>query len=171
MKVINQESLSQFSTVRLVQADGNSIVSIDEAWKAAQLSGLDLIVVSDNADPPVVKIQDYRKIEFEKKKAKKAQRKAQRMLSNQGALKEIHLKINISDHDLTTKINRAKKFIAKGDKVKLTVQLRGRERDYDHRAWEVIDRFAEQCQPCRVFKTTGGPNINCLLEPESTKTK
>ena len=165
MKVLKKEDLREFSKVRLVQNENNKVVSIADAWQAAIESGLDLVVVSDTSDPPVVKIQDFRKIEYEKKKARKAQRKAQKMLANQGAIKEVHLKVNISDHDLNTKITRAKKFLLKGDKVKITVQLRGRERDYVDRAWQLVDRFAGSCEPCRVFKGKG-PSINCTLEPE-----
>lgn len=160
MKVLDKAALERFQNVRLVSPGFNEIMPIEKAWEASQDQGLDLVLVSDAVKPPVVKIQDHRKVEYEKKKARKAQKKS----SSGGVLKEIQLRSHISDHDLAIKTNRAKKFLARGDKVKVVVHLRGRERDYASRAWDLLDQFAELSQPCQVYRGNG-PLVTVTLEP------
>ena len=166
MIVLDKTALRQFDKVRLVGHGVNEIVSIHSALTSAEEQGLDLVLVSDKPQPPVVRIQDFRKIEYERRKARKQQKKS----THQTVLKEIQLRINISDHDLQTKISRGKKFLSRGDKVKVVVQLRGRERDFIQKAWELIDRVIELSQPCRSQKGSG-PTVTCLLEPEKIAKK
>lgn len=166
MKVLTRAALQQFDQVRLVGTNLNEIMSIEQAWNTAENQELDLVLVSDAVTPPVVKIQDHRKVDYEKKKARKAQKKA----AIQGVLKEIRMRVHISDHDLMIKVGRARKFLARGDKVKVVVHLRGRERDYIAKAWELVDRFAEQASPCQMHKGRG-PMITALLEPPKKSTK
>ena len=147
--------------VRLVGDGENKIVSVQSAYSLAEEQGLDLVLIAQSTQPPVVKIQDFRKIEYEKKKARKAQKKA----SSQGNLKEIQLRIHISSHDLATKVSRGRGFLSRGDKVKLLVQLRGRERDYADKAWRLLEEFAASVGPCKVFMGKG-PMVTCMLEPE-----
>ena len=107
------------------------------AWKRAEEQGLDLVLVSSaDAKPPVVRIQDYKKLQYEKKKRQKGNR-------TKVETKEIQLKINISDHDLQTKVNNINKFISKGNKVKMVVRLKGRERDNPQRAHELLEKVFE----------------------------
>lgn len=164
--VLDRTALRQFDKVRLVGTGVNEIISIHSALDSAEEQGLDLVLVSDKPVPPVVRIQDFRKIEYERRKARKHQKK----VTHQSVLKEIQLRVNISDHDLQTKVTRGKKFLARGDKVKVVVQLRGRERDFMQKAWNLIDRFAESSQPCRIQKGSG-PTVTCMLEPEKTAKK
>lgn len=158
--------MRQLDKVRLVGDGVNEITTIHAALTLAEDQGLDLVLVSDKPVPPVVRIQDFRKLEYERRKAKKLQKKS----AHQSVLKEVQLRINISDHDLQTKISRGRKFLERGDKVKVVVQLRGRERDFIQKAWALIDRFAEASQPCRVQKG-GGPSVACILEPEKATKK
>lgn len=134
----------------------NEVISITEALKRAEEIGLDLVLVSSDAKPPVVRIQDFKKIEYEKKKAKKAQKTS-------SALKEIQFKINISEHDLATKISKIDKFLKRGDKVKISVRLKGRERETPERAHNLLERV-EKAVECKVTKI-GGPIAMAILEP------
>ena len=116
MQIINRANARLFTEVRLIADGMNEVVSIQDALRRAEDEGLDLCIVSDKSNPPVVKVQDFKKIWYEEKKAKSKQTKS-------SDLKEIQLKVNISDHDLTTKMNAINKFLERGDKVKLMVRL------------------------------------------------
>jgi translation initiation factor IF-3 len=142
LEVLTRDNTQRGTKVRLVGEGRNDIVGIEEAFIKAEQEGLDLVCVSDKSEPWVVRIQDYKKIEYEKKKTKKAQKAKGR----QSELKEIQLKINISDHDLQTKINNIKRFLERGDKVKLMVRLKGRERENPERAKNLIDRVASNVE-------------------------
>ncbi len=111
--------------VRLIAADGEQVgvVSINDAIRKAEEAGLDLVEVAPDAVPPVCRIYDYKKALYEIKRKKKESRKKAHTVE----LKEIKLRISIDQHDLMTKLNNARKFFEKGDKVKFTVRLRGRE--------------------------------------------
>ena len=146
----------QFPRVRLVGEGSNEIVPTEMALRQADEAGLDLVVVSDKSDPPVVRIQDFKKLEYEKKKEKK-----KHVASSE--LKEIQLKVNISDHDLTTKINAIRRFLERGDKVKVTVRLKGRERESPERAQALIGRVATAVE-CKMSRLPG-PITIAILEP------
>ena len=140
----------------------NEIVHISEAFGRAEDLGLDLVLVSTDVKPPVVRIQDFKKIEYEKKKARKASKQV-------SSLKEVQFKINISDHDLATKISRIEKFLQRGDKVKISVRLKGRERENPARADELINRV-ETSVECKANKIPG-PMAVSILEPFKPATK
>lgn len=161
MDIMTRALARTYPKVRLVGEGSNEIVNTDFALQQAEEAGLDLVVVSDKSDPPVVRIQDYKKLEYERKKARQNKTKS-------SELKEIQLKVNISDHDLQTKINNINKFIERGDKVKVTVRLKGRERDTPERAHQLVARVTEAVIPCKVSKVPG-PIAIALLEPVSTK--
>lgn len=113
---------------RLIGDDGQAygVVSIDEARRISSETGLDLVEVSPNAKPPVVKIIDYGKFKYEsQKKANEAKKKQVTV-----QLKEIQFRPNIESHDLETKLKRADKFLKQGDKIKMVMQFRGREMAY-----------------------------------------
>ena len=111
--------------VRLIGADGEQlgIVSSREAQKIADEAGLDLVKIAPNAKPPVCKVIDYGKYRYEQARKEKDAKKKQKTVE----LKEIRLSPNIEANDLNTKMNAAKKFLAKGNKVKITLRFRGRE--------------------------------------------
>lgn len=151
------------SKVRLVGANTNEIVQISEVFDQAEDNGLDVVLVSDTVSPPVVRIQDFKKLEYEKKKAKKEQKKGAT-----STLKEIQLKVNISDHDLQTKINSITKFLERGDKVKVMVRLKGREKDNPARAHELLEKVSGSIE-CKANKLPG-PVAIVLLEPTKVVT-
>ncbi len=160
LEVLNRASGRFLKEVRLVGNDTNEIVQFDEALRRAEDYGLDLVLVSDQTKPPVVRIQDFRKIQHEQKKARSKHTKT-------SELKEIQLKVNISDHDLGTKISAIERFLERGDKVKITVRLKGRERENPERAQVLVKKVVEQVS-CKV-NMLGGPIAGALLEPDRGK--
>lgn len=159
MKVLDRSDLRAIREVRLVGEGGNAIVPVLEAWKRAEDEGLDLVLVSsEDAVPPVVRIQDFKKLQYEKKKK-------QRQNKHKSELKEIQLKANISDHDLQTKVNNIDRFLERGDKVKVIVRLKGRERDNPQRAHNLINRVAETVTVTCKLNRVPGPIAIAILEP------
>lgn len=157
MDVFTRAMARQVPRVRLVGEGSNEIVPTEMAIRQAEEAGLDLVIVSDKSDPPVVRIQDYKKLEYEKKKAKQKQTRT-------SELKEIQLKVNISDHDLETKISAIKRFLERGDKVKLSVRLKGRERETPERATALIQRVSTSVN-CKVSRLPG-PMTIAILESD-----
>ena len=127
--------------VRLIGADGEQlgIVSSREAQKIADEAGLDLVKIAPNAKPPVCKVIDYGKYRYEQARKEKDAKKKQKTVE----LKEIRLSPNIEANDLNTKINAAKKFISKGDRVKVTLRFRGREMAHMNTSKHILDDFAQ----------------------------
>ena len=126
--------------VRLVSESGEQlgIVSSKEALKMAREADLDLVKIAPNAKPPVCKIIDYGKYRYEMARKEKEARKKQKVVE----LKEIRLSPNIDSNDLNTKMNAAKKFLSKGDKVKVTLRFRGREMAHMNASKHILDDFA-----------------------------
>ncbi len=112
-------------TVRLIDADGVNVGVVDRetALRKAEESGLDLVEISPNADPPVCKILDIGKYKYEEQKRKNEARKKQKVIE----VKEIKLRPNIDDHDYDVKKRAMHRFLEEGDKVKVTLRFRGRE--------------------------------------------
>ena len=154
MDIFTRAMARSMPRVRLVGEGVNEIVSADLALRQADEQGLDLVVVSDKSDPPVVRIQDFKKLEYEKKKARQTKSKT-------SELKEIQLKVNISDHDLQTKVSAIKRFLERGDKVKVTVRLKGRERETPERAQALLTRVSELVE-CKMSKLPGPMTIAIL---------
>ena len=127
--------------VRLIGADGEQlgIMSAREAYKLAQEAELDLVKIAPGAKPPVCKIIDYGKYRYELARKEKEARKKQKTVE----LKEVRLSPNIDTNDLNTKMNAARKFISKGDKVKVTLRFRGREMAHVQASKHILDDFAE----------------------------
>ena len=111
--------------VRLIGADGSQlgIVPVRDALRRAEEANLDLVKIAPQAQPPVCKILDYGKFRFEQQKREKEARKNQKIVD----IKEIRLSLNIDTNDFNTKVAQAAKFLAKGDKVKVSIRFRGRE--------------------------------------------
>ena len=127
--------------VRLIGEEGEQlgVMSSREAQKLADEAGLDLVKIAPTAKPPVCKIVDYGKYRYEQARKEKEARKKQKTIE----IKEIRLSPNIDTNDLNTKINAAKKFLTKGDKVKVTLCFRGREMAHMNASKHILDDFAE----------------------------
>ena len=136
--------------VRLVGADGEQlgIVSSKEAQRIADEAGLDLVKIAPNAKPPVCKVIDYGKYRYEQARKEKDAKKKQKTVE----LKEIRLSPNIEANDLNTKVNAAKKFLAKGNKVKITLRFRGREMAHMNASKHILDDFAENLAEVSVVE-------------------
>ena len=136
--------------VRLIGADGEQlgIVSSKEAQKIADDAGLDLVKIAPNAKPPVCKVIDYGKYRYELARKEKDAKKKQKTVE----LKEIRLSPNIDTNDLNTKMNAAKKFLAKGNKVKITLRFRGREMAHMNQSKHILDDIAENLAEVAVVE-------------------
>ena len=126
--------------IRLIGSDGEQlgIMSSKEALKKAEEAELDLIKIAPKAQPPVCKIMDYGKYRYELQKKEKEAKKKQKSVE----IKEIRLSPNVEINDLKTKANNARKFLEKGDKVKVTLRFRGREMAHISSSAHVLDDFA-----------------------------
>ena len=136
--------------VRLIGPDGEQIgvVSSREAQKIADEAGLDLVKIAPNAKPPVCKVIDYGKYRYELARKEKDAKKKQKTVE----LKEIRLSPNIDTNDLNTKMNAAKKFLAKGNKVKITLRFRGREMAHMSSNKHILDDIAENLSDVAVVE-------------------
>ena len=136
--------------VLVVGADGEQlgVMSAREAQKIADDAGLDLVKIAPKAKPPVCKVIDYGKYRYEQARKEKDAKKKQKTVE----LKEIRLSPNIEANDLNTKMNAAKKFLAKGNKVKITLRFRGREMAHMNSSKHILDDFAENLSDVAVVE-------------------
>ena len=136
--------------IRVIGENGDQlgIMSPREAMKLAQEADLDLVKIAPKAQPPVCKIIDYGKYRYELARKEKEAKKKQKTVE----LKEIRLSPNIETNDLNTKINATKKFISKGNKVKITLRFRGREMAHMQSSKHILDDFAEQLEDVAVVE-------------------
>ena len=127
--------------VRVISSNGEQlgIMSSKEAMKLAREAELDLVKIAPNAKPPVCKIIDYGKYRYELARKEKEAKKKQKTID----VKEVRLSPNIDKNDLNTKINQARKFLSKGDKVKVTLRFRGRELAHVNASKYILDDFAK----------------------------
>mgnify|MGYP000067309191 CR=1 FL=1 len=139
--------------VRLIGPDGAQlgIVSSREAFAKAQEAGLDLVKIAPQAKPPVCKIIDYGKYRYELSRKEKEAKKKQKTID----IKEVRLSPNIDTNDLKTKVNAARKFLSKGDRVKVTLRFRGREMAHMSSSKHVLDDFAELLTDIAVIELRG----------------
>lgn len=136
--------------VRVVDGDGSQlgIMSARDAQRLAVERNLDLVKIAPTANPPVCRIMDYGKYRFEQAKREREARKNQKIVE----LKEIRLSVNIDQHDFDTKIGHAKRFLADGDKVKVSIRFRGREMAHMNLGAETMKRFAADLAECAVVE-------------------
>lgn len=129
--------------IRVVGSDGSQlgIMSPREAMKLAAEQNLDLVKIAPQAMPPVCRIMDYGKYRYEQAKREKEARKNQKIVE----IKEVRMGLNIDTHDLETKVNQAKKFLAAGDKVKVSVRFRGREMAHPEMGRTLLEQFMTAC--------------------------
>ena len=136
--------------VRLVGEDGTQlgIMSARDAYAKAQEAGLDLVKIAPQAKPPVCKIVDYGKYRYEQARREKEARKKQHTVE----IKEIRMSPNIDTNDLNTKTGAARKFLSKGDKVKVTLRFRGREMAHMNASRHILEEFAEALSDIAVVE-------------------
>ena len=159
----------KFDKVRLVGEDGEQmgLIAYSDASKQAQDASLDLVLVAERSDPPVCRIMDYGKLQFEQKKNLKTQRK--RNLTQK--VKEVKFHVNVDKHDYDYKINHARVFLEKGNKVKITLALRGREMAHKEMAFVLMSRITEDLKGYGKTDVTPkfqGRNVTVPFAPDKT---
>ncbi len=156
--------------LRIISADGEQlgIMSSSEALKLAENAGLDLVKIAPQAKPPVCKIMDYSKYRYEQAKREKENRKNQKQIET----KEIRLSVTIDIGDFNTKVNQAKKFLASGHKVKVSIRLKGRMMTHSELGVDNMKRFAAELEEvANVDKAPklDGRQILMFLSPKQGK--
>jgi translation initiation factor IF-3 len=137
--------------------EGGGVIDITKALARAQELDLDLVEVNPKATPPVVKIVDLGQLKYEKEKKAHKQKMQQKKVE----IKNLRLSFRISEHDLELRLNQASKFLEKGDKIKIDLLLKGREKQYPQKAAEIINDFIAKLQK----------NENLKIETEQPLTK
>ena len=141
------------------------IISISEAMESAKSAGLDLVEVASGTAPPVCKIMDYGKLKYDQKKKDQESKKKQHVIR----VKEIRFRPRISDHDLEIKVNRIKKFISEGNKVKVTLMYRGREMARQDLGEQLIRRIEDSLSDVAEVEKRGdleGRRISVVMSPK-----
>ena len=155
--------------VRLIGQDGEQlgIMSARDAMKLAREADLDLVKIAPGAKPPVCKIIDYGKYRYEMARKEKEAKKKQKTME----VKEVRLSPNIDVNDLNTKANHARKFLGKGDKVKVELRFRGRELGHKDIGKEVMIKFIdivkEFGEPTKAPAFEGN-NMVVIIDPKKT---
>ena len=140
---MNEEIFSR--TILLIGDDGHKYgpIGIDEGRAIAEEKGFDLVEVSPEAKPPVVKLMDYGKYKYEQQKKAAEARKKQKVVE----IKEIKMRPTIDDHDYDTKMKAMRRFFDEGDKVKVTLRFRGREMAHQNLGMELLNRVHKDVEP------------------------
>lgn len=128
-------------SVRVVTDQGSTVLNTDAAVRKAEEAGLDLVLINEKADPPICKILELNKYRYEQQRKEKDAARAQR--ESRITVKEVQFKPNIDVHDFETKCKQIAKFVSKGNRVKVLVQFRGRERQHADLGYDIIDRVLE----------------------------
>lgn len=151
--------------MRLIRPDEqHEVVNIERAMEVAEQFGLDLVEVAPDANPPVCKIIDFGKYMYEKKKKEKEAKKKQHTIQ----VKELRFRPQTDDHDLEFKTRHARGFLEDGDKVKATVQFRGRDMLYTDQGKELLLNLAEELSDISKVETPPsmeGRRMNMVLAP------
>ena len=146
----------KFNTLRVIEeSDQLGVLSKTEALRIAESKGLDLVVITESANPPVAKILDANKYFYEQKRREKDAAKRQR--ESRVEVKEIQFRPGIGDHDFETKLKNIDKFLAKGNKVKLMVRFRGRENANKQIGFEILNRVFDSFNE---IEWDSKPNLN-----------
>jgi translation initiation factor IF-3 len=144
------------------------VMATRDAQKLADQQGFDLVEISPNADPPVCKIMDFGKFRYEESIKRKQARKSQ--IRQQ--IKEVKFHASVDEHDLHTKLRHIREFLAEGDKVKITLQYRGRENAHKELGMEVVTRVIKELDPVAMVEQHPrllGRLLGCLLAPRPVK--
>ena len=158
--------------VRVVDEDGKmlGVMNLNKALFLAEEKKLDLIEIAPTAKPPVCRIMDYGKYQYEQQKKEKHQRKKQQ----QQQMKEIRFKWRTATHDFNFKVRHARKFIEEGNKVKATVMFRGREITHQEVGRELLDRFVEALEDIAKVDqkiSSEGRFMSVIMAPDKSKKK
>ncbi|MEG3977343.1 translation initiation factor IF-3 [Microcoleus sp. herbarium8] len=157
----------RYPTIRVIDTDGGQlgILTPAEALRLAEEKELDLVLVSDKADPPVCRVMDYGKYKFEQeKKAREAKRK-----QHTADVKEVKMRYKIEEHDYQVRLKLADRFIKSGDKVKATIMFRGREIQHSNLAEDLLKRMATDLQEIAEVQQAPkkeGRSMMMLLSPK-----
>jgi translation initiation factor IF-3 len=157
----------RFPKIRVIDPDGAQLglLSPREALQIAEEKELDLVLLSDKADPPVCRIMDYGKYKFEQEKKAREARKKQHTAD----VKEVKMRYKIEEHDYKVRVNQAQRFLKDGDKVKATVMFRGREIQHSDLAETLLKRMAtdlEQVGEVQQAPKKEGKNMMMLIAPK-----
>jgi translation initiation factor IF-3 len=157
----------RFPKIRVIDTDGAQLglLSPREALQIAEEKELDLVLLSDKADPPVCRIMDYGKYKFEQEKKAREARKKQHTAD----VKEVKMRYKIEEHDYKVRVNQAQRFLKDGDKVKATVMFRGREIQHSDLAETLLKRMAtdlEQVGEVQQAPKKEGKNMMMLIAPK-----
>lgn len=163
--MINEEI--RVKEIRLIDSDGGQlgIVPTKKALEMAEGKQLDLVMIAEQAAPPVCKIMDFSKYLYEVSKKEKEARKNQKVIN----IKEIRFSPNIEEHDLSVKAKNAEKFLRDGDKVKVTVRFRGRETERSHVGMGLLKEFADKLGEVSDIEKEAkfeGRNLIMILKPK-----
>ena len=153
--------------IRVIGADGEQlgVMPTKDAQHLADEAELDLVKIAPNAKPPVCKIIDYGKYRYELARKEKESKKKQKTID----VKEVRLSPNIDKNDLNTKIGAARKFLSKGDKVKVTLRFRGREMAHMNASRYILENFAEALADVSGIDKPikqGGRSLTIFLSPK-----
>ena len=155
--------------VRLVDTEGNhvGVVPLEEALQAAEDSGLDLVEVSPDGNPPVCKVMDYGRWKYQQAKRSQEARRKQHNIQ----VKEVKLRPKTDKHDYQFKVRHVRRFLTDGNKAKVTIRFRGREMDHPERGRVILDRVAEEVNDLGQVEqvpTREGRVMSMVLVPRST---
>lgn len=157
----------RFPQIRVIDTDGGQlgIMTPREALRMAEEKELDLVLVSDKADPPVCRIMDYGKFKFEQEKKAREARKKQ----HTSDVKEVKMRYKIEEHDYRVRVNQAERFLKSGDKVKATIMFRGREAQHSDLAETLLMQMATDLQEYAEVQQAPkkeGRNMIMMLSPK-----
>jgi len=157
----------RFPQVRVIDTDGEQLGILDtrDANRIADEKELDLVLVSETSDPPVCRIMDYGKYKFEQEKKARAIKKKQHTAD----VKEVKMRYKIYEHDYQVRVSQAKRFLNSGDKVKATINFRGREAQHVHLGQELLERMAldlGEMAEIQQRPKKEGRNMIMLLSPK-----
>ncbi|MBD1879122.1 MULTISPECIES: translation initiation factor IF-3 [unclassified Coleofasciculus] len=157
----------RFPQIRVIDTDGTQlgIMTPNEAIRIAEEKELDLVLLSDKAEPPVCRIMNYGKYKFEQEKKAREARKNQHTAD----VKEVKMRYKIEEHDYQVRVNQAERFLKSGDKVKATITFRGREIQHSDLAEDLLKRMATDLQELAEVQQAPkkeGRNMMMLLSPK-----
>lgn len=153
--------------VRLIGETGEQlgVLPTSKALDLADEKGLDLVLMNGGAIPAVCKLMDYKKYKFDSIKKEKELKRNQKIVE----VKEIQLSMTISDHDIAYRVTNAKKFLSDGNKVKVSLRMKGREQAYAKNCIQVVKNFCaqlEECGSCDKEPEVNGRNIIVVVNPK-----
>ncbi|KRL03203.1 translation initiation factor IF-3 [Liquorilactobacillus capillatus] len=156
--------------VRLIASDGSQlgVKSKQEALSLAEQSNLDLVLVAPKAKPPVARVMDYGKYRFELQKKQREARKKQKVIN----VKEVRLSPTIDTNDFNTKMKNARKFLSKGDKVKVSIRFKGRAITHKEIGYDVLNRFSKAISDIAAVESRAkmdGRSMFLMLAPKAEK--